>query len=67
MKCPQSMGGPLLENGATFDQGIVGTLEYIQYDLAIDQTFLALLEGINFIKAEVLTRAAQNGASTIGP
>jgi hypothetical protein len=43
----------LLEDGATFDRGIFGTLEYIPYDLAIDQTFLALLEGINFIRAEV--------------
>jgi hypothetical protein len=54
----------LLENGATFDKGIFGTLEYIQYDLAIDQTFVALLEGINFIKAEVSTRASENAAST---
>jgi len=38
----------LLEDGATFDEGIFGTLEYIRYDLAIDQTFPALLEGINF-------------------
>jgi hypothetical protein len=53
----------LLENGATFDKGIFGTLEHIQYGLAIDQTFLALLEGINFIKAEVFTRASQNAAS----
>ena len=54
----------LLENGATFDKGIFGTLEHIQYDLAIDQTFVALLEGINFIKAEVSTRTSQNAAST---
>ena len=54
----------LLENGATFDKGIFGTLEHIQYDLAIDQSFLALLEGINFIKAEVSTRTSQNAAST---
>jgi hypothetical protein len=46
----------LLENGATFDKGIFGSLEYISYDLAIDQTFSALLEGINFIKAEIATR-----------
>jgi hypothetical protein len=43
----------LLEDGATFDKGIFGTLEYISYDLAIEQTFPALLEGINFIRAEV--------------
>ena len=54
----------LLEKAATFDKGIFGTLEHIQYDLAIDQTFLALLEGINFIKAEVPTRTSQNAAST---
>ena len=53
----------LLESGATFDKGIFGTLEYIQYDLAIDQTFVSLLEGINFIRAEVSTRASQNAAS----
>ena len=46
----------LLEDGATFDKGIFGTLEYIPYDLAIDQTFSALLEGINFIKAEIATK-----------
>jgi hypothetical protein len=54
----------LLENGATFDKGIFGTLEYIQYDLVIDQSFLALLEGITFMKAEVSTQASQNAAST---
>ena len=47
----------LLEDGATFDKGIFGTLEYIPYNLAIDQTFAALLEGINFIRAEISTRA----------
>jgi hypothetical protein len=41
----------LLENGATFDKGIFGTLEYVSYDVAIDQTFVSVLEGINFIKA----------------
>ena len=46
----------LLEDGATFDKGIFGTLEYIRYDLAIDQTFAALLEGVNFIKAEIAAR-----------
>jgi hypothetical protein len=51
----------LLEDGATFDKGIFGTLEYVRYDLAIDQTFSALLEGINFIKAEIATgRKPQN-------
>lgn len=46
----------LLEDGATFDKGIFGTLEYIPYDLAIEQTFPALLEGINFIRAEISNR-----------
>jgi hypothetical protein len=46
----------LLEDGATFDKGIFGTLEYISYDLAIEQTFPALLEGINFIRAEISNR-----------
>jgi hypothetical protein len=46
----------LLEDGATFDKGIFGTLEYISYDLAIEQTVPALLEGINFIRAEVSNR-----------
>jgi len=46
----------LLEEGSTFDEGIFGTLEHIPYDLAIDQTFPGLLEGINFIKAELSTR-----------
>ncbi len=45
----------LLEEGATFDKGIFGTLEYLRYDLAIDQTFVGLVEGINFIKAEIST------------
>jgi hypothetical protein len=47
----------LREDGATFEKGIFGTLEYISYDLAIDQTFSALLEGINFIKAEIATKS----------
>ena len=51
-----------LKTGATFDKGIFGTLEYISYDLAIDQTFLALLEGINFIKAEISNRAENRKA-----
>lgn len=42
----------LLEEGATFDKGIFGTLEYISYAAAIEQTFPALLEGVNFIRAE---------------
>jgi len=46
----------LLEDGASFDKGIFGTLEYIPYDHAIEQTFSGLLEGINFIKAELSTR-----------
>jgi hypothetical protein len=48
----------LLEKGATFDRGIFGTMEHIEYDLSIDQTFLAVLEGINFIKAETSTKGA---------
>jgi hypothetical protein len=47
----------LLEEGVTFDKGIFGTLEYIPYELAIDQTFSALLEGINYIKAEISMRS----------
>ena len=46
----------MLEEGAKFDKGIFGSLEYIPYNLAIDQTFTALLEGINYIKAEISTR-----------
>jgi len=46
----------LLEDGATFNQGIFGTLEYIPYDLVIDQTFSALLEGVNFIRAEIASK-----------
>jgi hypothetical protein len=46
----------LVEDGATFDRGIFGTLEYIPYDLAIEQTFPALLEGINFMRAEISNR-----------
>jgi hypothetical protein len=52
----------LLEDGATFDKGIFGTLEYIPYGLAIDQTFCALLEGINFIKAEISARGEDHKA-----
>jgi len=47
----------LLEDGATFDKGIHGTLEYIPYKLVIDQTFIAVLEGINYIRADVESRA----------
>ena len=46
----------LLEDGANFDKGIFGALEYISYDLTIEQTFPAVIEGINFIKAEISTR-----------
>jgi hypothetical protein len=46
----------LLEEGATFDKGIFGTLEYIPYTVAIEQTFPAVLEGINFIRADVSKR-----------
>jgi len=31
-------------------------LEYIPYDLVIDQTFSALLEGVNFIRAEIASK-----------
>lgn len=48
----------LLESGATFDEGIFGTLEHISYTVAIEQTFPALLEGINFIKADVAKRGS---------
>jgi hypothetical protein len=47
----------LLEEGATFEKGIFGTLEYIPYSAAIDQTFPAVLEGINFIRADISTRS----------
>ncbi|MGA2206706.1 MAG: hypothetical protein ABSG10_08235 [Terracidiphilus sp.] len=47
----------LLEEGASFDKGIFGTLEYIPYDLAIEQTFPALLEGVDFIRAEISMRS----------
>ncbi len=50
----------LLEDGATFDKGIFGTLEYITYDLVIDQTFSALLEGVNFIRAEISAKGEEN-------
>jgi hypothetical protein len=43
----------LLEEGATFEKGIFGTLEYIRYTVAIEQTFPAVLEGINFVRAEI--------------
>ncbi|HTX76688.1 MAG TPA: hypothetical protein VMD29_10830, partial [Terracidiphilus sp.] len=46
----------LLEDGATFDKGIFGTLEYIRYSLAIEQAIPALLEGVNFIKADISAR-----------
>jgi hypothetical protein len=44
-----------LENGATFDKGIFGTLEHIRYAAAIEETFSAVLEGINFIRAAIAT------------
>jgi hypothetical protein len=43
----------LREDGASFDEGIFGRLEYIPYELIIEQTFPALLEGINYIRAAV--------------
>ena len=55
----------LLEEGATFDKGIFGTLEYIQYDLAIDQAFAPLLEGINFMKAELAARVEHHEPDTL--
>jgi hypothetical protein len=51
----------LLEDGAKFDKGIFGTLEYISFDLAVDQTFSALLEGINFIRAEISAKGVHHG------
>jgi len=50
----------LLEEGATFDKGIFGTLEYIPYAGAIEQTFPAVLEGINFIRADISTGGSRN-------
>ena len=49
----------LLEEGATFDNGIFGTLEHIPYTVAIEQTFPAVLEGINFIKADFSTSGSR--------
>jgi hypothetical protein len=49
----------LLEEGATFDKGIFGTLEYISYEITIEQTFPALVEGINFVRAELTARSAR--------
>jgi hypothetical protein len=48
----------LLEEGAKFDKGIFGTLEYISYTVAIEQTFPAVLEGINFIRADISKRSS---------
>jgi hypothetical protein len=45
----------LLEKGSMFDKGIFGTLEYIPYSVAIEQTFPAVLEGVNFIRADIST------------
>jgi hypothetical protein len=47
----------LLEDGGNFDSGIFGTLECVPYSLAIEQTFPALLEGVNFIRAEIAAKA----------
>jgi hypothetical protein len=49
----------LLEEGATFDKGIFGTLEYISYNAAIEQTFPAVLEGVNFIRADISTGSSR--------
>jgi hypothetical protein len=46
----------LLEEGATFEKGIFGSLEYVPFSLAIEQTFPAVLEGVNFIKADTSAR-----------
>ena len=43
----------LLEEGAKFDKGIFGTLEYVPFTVAIEQTFPAVLEGVNFIRADI--------------
>lgn len=48
----------LLEEGATFDKGIFGTLEYIPYTAAIERTFPGVLEGINFIRADISKRSS---------
>lgn len=48
----------LKEEGANFDQGIFGSLEYIPYDTIIEQTFPSLVEGINFVKAEIAKKSA---------
>ena len=56
----------LLEKGAGFDQGVLGTLEYITYEGVVDTTFIQLLEGINFIRAEKTRRADPPSAPTSG-
>jgi hypothetical protein len=52
----------LLEEGATFDKGIFGSLEYLRFGLAIEQTFPAVLEGVNFIRAEISNRIEHHKA-----
>ena len=54
---------PLIEKGADFEKGIFGLLEYIPYDLTIEQTFPALLEGINFIQAEIAAKSVPTADS----
>ena len=51
----------LLQEGATFDKGIFGTLEYIRHAAAIEETFPAVLEGINFIKAATSADGSKKG------
>lgn len=46
----------LKEEGANFDSGIFGNVEYIPYNAIIEQAFPSLVEGINFIKAEIATK-----------
>lgn len=55
----------LLEAGATFDKGIFGTLEYIPFTVAIEQTFPAVLEGINFIRADSSKRSSSQQVEAV--
>jgi hypothetical protein len=52
----------VLEDGATFDKGIFGTLEHLRYGHAIGQIFPEMLEGINFIRAEISNRVDHHKA-----
>ncbi len=46
----------LVERGAEFEAGIFGNLEYIEFSDRIDETFLGVIEGVRFIKEEVISK-----------